>query len=214
MSIKKSQFEKDAFYFLTITCYKWLNLFEITKLYDHIYNWFDILKSSGIKTVSYVIMPNHLHAILFFSKNNQILSRTNNTKIVSRVPLKNEETLRDAEKSINQIIGTGKRFMAYEIVKRLKVNNEKNTLNILSDGVNDLECKRGKLHQVFQPSFDLKIIVTEKFLTQKINYIHTNPVSKKWNLVDDFREYKYSSAGFYELENFAGYKIYHYLEVL
>ena len=33
------------------------------------------------------------------------------------------------------------------------------------------------------------------------------------NLVEDFREYKYSSAGFYELENYSGYMIDHYLEV-
>ena len=38
-------------------------------------------------------MPNHVHAMISFSK---------------------------TEKSINRIIGDGKRFMAYEIIKRLE----------------------------------------------------------------------------------------------
>jgi putative transposase len=200
MPTKKSQFDKNVFYFFTITCYKWLNLFEITNFYGQIYNWFDILKSYGIKTVSYVVMPNHLHAIIFFPDNIMIKSRLN----------KRENKI----KSVNQIIGTGKRFMAYEIVKRLKIKNENNVLDILSDGVNELERKKRKLHQVFQPSFDLKILLTEKFLVQKINYIHKNPVAKKWNLVDDYRKYKYSSAGYYELEDYQGYEVEHYLKVV
>jgi len=32
---------------------------------------------------------------------------------------------------------------------------------------------------------------------QKINYIHTNPVLPKWNLVNEPQDYRYSSAGFY-----------------
>jgi REP element-mobilizing transposase RayT len=33
---------------------------------------------------------------------------------------------------------------------------------------------------------------------QKLNYIHSNPVSKKWNLAIDREKYFYSSANFYE----------------
>jgi hypothetical protein len=32
----------------------------------------------------------------------------------------------------------------------------------------------------------------------KIDYIHFNPVSGKWNLAKDYLDYYYSSAGFYE----------------
>ena len=87
-------------------------------------------------------------------------------------------------------------------------------MNILREGVDKLQSKKGKLHQVFQPSFDLKMLLTEKFLVQKINYIHKNPITKKWNLADDYRNYKYLSAGFYELEKYQGYEIEHYLKVL
>jgi hypothetical protein len=40
--------------------------------------------------------------------------------------------------------------------------------------------------------------LTDKFLQQKLDYIHHNPISGKWNLADTFIDYKHSSAGFYE----------------
>ena len=39
---------------------------------------------------------------------------------------------------------------------------------------------------------------TEEVFIQKLNYIHNNPVTYPWNLVQDPEEYKYSSAKFYE----------------
>jgi putative transposase len=36
------------------------------------------------------------------------------------------------------------------------------------------------------------------FAKQKVDYIHFNPVSGKWNLAKDYLEYYYSSAVFYE----------------
>jgi len=195
MAIKKSRYDKDVFYFFTFTCFKWQNLFEITNLYDHIYNWFDILKTKGIKITAFIVMPNHLHAIIFYP------SEASNSKLKI-----------NSDKSINQLIGTGKRFMAYEIVKRLKTRNEKEILQLLIKGVKEEENLKGKIHQVFQPSFDLKVIVSRKFLVQKIKYIHTNPVLKKWNLVDDYRNYPHSSAGFYELEDYEGYPVTHFAD--
>ena len=41
----------------------------------------------------------------------------------------------ETEQSINIIIGNGKRFMASDIIKRLKENKESELLNLLSDAV-------------------------------------------------------------------------------
>ena len=38
---------------------------------------------------------------------------------------------------------------------------------------------------------------TEEIIVQKINYIHANPIKGKWNLCQEFIDYKYSSASFY-----------------
>jgi len=186
MAVRKKQNEKNVIYFCTITCYKWLPLFEITNFYKHIYRWFDILKTRKIFIVGYVIMPNHLHILLF-------------------VP--------DSCEDINGVIGTGKRFMAYEIVRILESVGRKDILYLLKRGVNEYERKKGKLHQVFRSSFDLKPIVTEKFLMQKLNYIHGNPISGKWNLAEEYWKYRHSSASFYETGVQMEYDVVHYTEI-
>jgi hypothetical protein len=38
----------------------------------------------------------------------------------------------------------------------------------------------------------------EKMIEQKLDYIHHNPVSGKWCLVNDFCDYPHPSASFYE----------------
>jgi len=159
----------------------------MTNLYDHIYKWFDLLNSEKAKNTGYVIMPNHMHLLLFTMNNS---------------------------KDINSILGTGKRFMAYEIVKRLNNLKRKDIIEKLQESVNPNDKLKGKLHNVFEPSFDLKEIATEKFIVQKLNYIHANPVRGKWNLADDFRNYEHSSAGFYESSSKNGYKVVHYSEAL
>lgn len=117
-------------------------------------------------------MPNHLHAIIYFP-----------------------QTVFD----LNKIIGNGKRLIAYEIIERLKKRNENNLIQLLATAVTEREKNKGQLHRVFENSFDAKVIYNEKFFMQKFNYIHNDPVSGKWNLVNDYTEYEHSSAAFYEL---------------
>jgi REP element-mobilizing transposase RayT len=83
--------ETDGIFFITITCYKWIPLIQITNTYNAVYKWFNYLKEKGHYIAGYVIMPNHIHALLAFSK---------------------------TDKNINKIIGNGKRFLAYEIIKQ------------------------------------------------------------------------------------------------
>lgn len=42
------------------------SLFDITNSYDLVYKWFDYLKDNGHYVIGYVIMPNHLHAVIGF----------------------------------------------------------------------------------------------------------------------------------------------------
>jgi hypothetical protein len=75
--------------------------------YDIVYKWFDLLKVKGHRIIGYVIMPNHLHALIAFMKSNI---------------------------SINTRVGNAKRFMAYEIVKRLQANDRHEILTQLEQG--------------------------------------------------------------------------------
>ena len=171
MPVRREIPEHDGVYFITITCGEWLHLFERADSYGAVYSWFDHLKRKGHFIVGYVIMPNHLHALIAF-----------------------RNTMGE---SINAIIGAGKRFMAYEIVKALGNNNDAETLARLSSKVNVTDRSRGKLHRVFEPSFDWKECRGNRFIGQKLDYIHANPCRGVWTLVDDPCDYVHSSAKYY-----------------
>jgi hypothetical protein len=159
-------------YFITFTCHSWLHLLEITNSYDLVYNWFDILTSNGHSLTGYVIMPNHLHLLFYYAGGKQ---------------------------GINTIVGNGKRFMAYDIVHRLQQQHEFRLLNNLNIAVKTKDKSRGKLHEVWEGSFDIKQCRTEKFILQKLNYMHFNPCVDRWKLVTKPYDYIHSSSAFYEL---------------
>lgn len=50
-------------------------------------------------------------------------------------------------------------------------------------------------------------------IEQKLDYIHHNPVSGKWNLIEDFAKYPHSSAQFYELGVIGDFEITHYKDL-
>ncbi len=187
MTTRKLQPNTNTFYFITFTCYEWISLFEITDLYSYIYECFDHLELQKIYNCGYVIMPNHLHMLVYMA---------------------------NTEKTINKIIGESKRFMAYEIVNRLKKLRRLDLLNLLGESVTQHERrKKKKKHNVFRPSEDIKEIMTEKFMRQKLNYMHKNPVSGKWKLVENYLDYIHSSARFYELGEEGVFHVYHYQEI-
>jgi hypothetical protein len=70
--------------------------------------------------------------------------------------------------------------------------------------------RKKKKHNVFRPSEDIKEIMTEKFMRQKLNYMHKNPVSGKWKLAENYLYYIHSSARFYELGEEGVFHVYHY----
>jgi len=115
-------------------------------------------------------MPNHLHVPIDFSA---------------------------SPKSINAIVSNGKRFMAYELVKRLQKSGNDEWLKKLMQAVAASDKDRGKKHQVFKRSFDCKLITTNHFFLEKLNYIHNNPCSGVWRLVENPVDYRYSSAKYY-----------------
>ena len=166
--------------FITFTCFKWLPLIGLTNGYDLVYKWFDFSKSQEHLVTGYVMMPNHVHALIYFSKTN---------------------------KPINKIIGDGKRFMAYEIVKRLKEAGQSDLLVRLQNAVEPKDAQRGKKHEVWEDSFDSKICRTEKFINQKLAYMHANPCAGKWKLAKTPIDYDHSSARFYITAKHAAFAV-------
>jgi REP element-mobilizing transposase RayT len=176
----------DGLYYITLTCYQWLPLIELTKSYDGVYKWFDHLKSKGHYITGYTIMPNHIHALIAF---------------------------RNCGKSINTIIGNGKRFMAYEIIKRLQKQAQDDLLKKLQIAVERKDRERNKIHEVWEDSFDWKECRSDDFINQKLNYMHNNCCSGKWHLVNSPEEYEHSSARFYLYGEHAAYSVMNYMEL-
>ena len=99
-------------------------------------------------------------------------------------------------------------------MNRLEKSGRTDLLRIMADSVNPSERQRNKKHEVFQDSLDCKEVITEKFVRQKLNYIHKNPVSGKWELVDHYLDYEYSSARFYDLGEEVKCRLYNYAELI
>ena len=187
MAIKLTQAEQEQTYFCTFTCLDWIHLFDTVDLYDEIYKWFNILVGRQHQIAGFVIMPNHLHLLIHIAQ---------------------------GADSINTILANGKRFLAYEIVKRLEKHGHEDILSILASRVTPEERKRKKKHRVFEVSSDIKPCYTEKFLLQKLEYIHANPISGKWELADSAESYPHASTRFYELnEEHSKVKITHYKDL-
>ena len=195
MSVRKAITETDGIYFLTITNFAWLPLFERSDDYGAVYHWFDNLKSNGHLILGYVIMPNHLHAIIAFRNTHG-------------------KSLPVRQAGINMIVGNGKRFMAYELVSLWREKGEHELLVQMASHVNATNKKRGKLHEVFEPSFDCKPCYSISFIEQKLNYIHANPCRGKWHLVENPSDYKHSSARFYYQGEHSLYEVMNFGNVL
>jgi len=112
MPTRKAITEKEAVYFITFTCTNWLPLFKICNAYDAVYTWFNNLKEQRHYIVGYVIMPSHVHAIIAFS---------------------------NTGKSINTVVSNGKRFIAYNLIKRLREKSSDLILNELNNALNNTE---------------------------------------------------------------------------
>ena len=187
MSTRTTHSNEAALYYITFTCYQWLPLFEVCAAYDLVYKWFNFLREKyNIKTTAYTIMPNHVHCILFFP---------------------------DEKYDLNKIVSNGKRFIAYEIIKRLTEKELRKILLQLKEGLTERDVKKGQKHKVFEDSFDAKPIYHRNFLIQKINYIHLNCVRGKWKLVEHWEDYEFSSARFYVKNNPAPFAPVHFEEL-
>ncbi len=186
MPTKRKIDKKEGIYFITFTCHQWLPLFEIVDAYSLVYRWFDYLTNSGNYINGYVIMPNHLHALIAF---------------------------RNSGKSINLTIGNGKRFLAYDLVKKLESKSQFSTLAQLSNVVKRKDAQRGKIHEVWEDSFNWKECRSREFILQKLNYMHNNPCVGKWSLALSPVDYIHSSAKYYISGEQGVYPVTNYLEM-
>jgi putative transposase len=101
--------------------------------------------------------------------------------------------VKPVNRSIGDLVQNFASFTAHAILHQLERNEQQDLLSFFHKQRRDIH----KEHSIWQ-DVQAKNILSRKFLLQKMEYIHQNPVVKEWNLVEDRAEYKYSSACFYD----------------
>ena len=101
--------------------------------------------------------------------------------------------IKPVERSIGRLLDKFGSFTAHAILRQLRQDNERELLEFFSSQRRD---KRHK-HSIWQ-DIQAKNVFSIKFLNQKMEYIHKNPVNKDLKLAEDRADYKYSSACFYD----------------
>jgi putative transposase len=97
------------------------------------------------------------------------------------------------DRSIGDLLQNFASFTAHAILHQLRSEDRQELLSYFHEQSRDSHTE----HSIWQ-DVQAKNIFSEKFLTQKLEYIHQNPVAKEWNLVQERARYKYSSACFYD----------------
>ncbi|MEK7326594.1 MAG: hypothetical protein AAB217_15205 [Chloroflexota bacterium] len=86
-------------------------------------------------------------------------------------------------------------FTAHAILKQLRADKLSDELRHFTE---HRQPDRTEKHQIWQP-MQAKNIFSPEFLREKLEYIHNNPIAKKWQLAPDRASYDFSSARFYDL---------------
>ena len=159
-------------YFLTFTIVNWVDLFT-RQVYRDLF--LDSLRycqeKKGLIVYAWVIMSNHLHLVISTDEGN-----------------------------LSGIIRDLKSFTSKSFIDAIKTENESRRNWLLKQFAFEAsKHKRNKKFQIWTHHNHPIELISNKFIDQKINYIHENPV--KAGIVDNAEDYKYSSA-----RNYAGEK--------
>jgi REP element-mobilizing transposase RayT len=166
MSLPRFHIEGQVYY-ITTAVYGRLALFTrpnfVIPLVDSL-NYYRY--KHGFKLLGYVIMPDHVHLILWPS----------------------------AGSTPSAIMRDYKTFTAKRILRQAQVENLQDWVTAFEQG--GQQTHRG-VHKVWQDSYWDENVYTERFLRQKLNYLHHNPV--RGGLVEEAQDYPYSSYRNYYL---------------
>ena len=174
MSTKYKATMPDASCFITITTVGWIDVFtRLSQKFVLINSLAYCQKKKGLEIYAYCIMSNHLH-ILCKAQEGYLLSN---------------------------IVRDFKKFTSKRIIE--KIINEPEScrewmLDYFSKACSHL--KRDQQYKVWQNGYHAEICYSSKFIKQKLNYIHNNPVQDE--IVEKPEDYIFSSARNYaELTN-------------
>jgi REP element-mobilizing transposase RayT len=157
-------------YFVTWTIVDWLRLFDQEPYRKIVLDALHYLRTNkNTQLNAFVVMPTHLHAILW-----------------PELGINLSDMTRDF-----------KRFTSREISKEANRQNAMEFIDVFKKARSENRAQDVSTYQVWQEGSHPEAIFTEKFARQKIDYIHLNPV--RAGLVKMADEWPYSSARAYLL---------------
>ncbi len=174
MSTKYKFLDPEGIYFVSITVVFWLDVFTRREYKDILINSLSFCtQKKGLIIYGYVIMSNHMHLI------------------IGKSP---------GELSFSDILRDFKKYTAMHLVKSIGENPEESRRKWLLDKMKWAGATNSNNVQFqFWQQDNHPILLEGRWLDEKLNYIHLNPVVEGW--VNEPWEYFYSSARNYaELE--------------
>lgn len=157
-------------YFVTWTIVDWLPLFDQAPYRKIVLDALNYLRTNkNTQLNAFVIMPTHLHAILW----------------------------PEFGISLSDVTRDFKRFTSREISREANRQSATEFIDVFKRARNENRAQDVSMYQVWQEESHPEAIFTEKFARQKMDYIHMNPV--RAGLVEVATEWPYSSAKAYIL---------------
>jgi len=169
MSTKYKATDPDGIYFVTTTVVGWIDVFTRIEQKNVLIDSLRYCqKEKGLEIYAYCIMTNHLHMIC---------------KGIG-------------EFTLSEIMRDFKKYTSKKIIKTIQDVPESRRDWILKyfEAACD-KLKRDQKYKVWQDGYHAEILYSRKFLLQKLNYIHNNPV--RAGIVDKAEHYLASSARTY-----------------
>jgi REP element-mobilizing transposase RayT len=98
------------------------------------------------------------------------------------------------ERTISDVLQSFGSFTTHSILAQLRAEGRSGLLTFFRQRQ---DCDVRKKHQIWQP-IQAKNVHSRAFLREKLEYIHENPVAKRWHLAGEWADYPYSSACYYD----------------
>ncbi|MGB1252105.1 MAG: REP-associated tyrosine transposase [Candidatus Promineifilaceae bacterium] len=124
----------------------------------------------------------------------QFLQKQNRLVVYAYVIMENHLHLIASSENLSKEMGDFKSFTARKIIDYLQEKDAKRVLGQLKEY--RLRHRLDRDYQLWQQGSHPKVIMNEKMMVQKIDYIHQNPVKRGY--VDEPVHWRYSSVRNYE----------------
>jgi len=173
--MERYRFHADgALFYVTFSVVDWLPIFvseEACKIVTDSLNFCH--RQKGLRINAYVIMPTHLHAILFHAD-----------------AMAGSGDPRQAAKSLEQVVTDFRKFTGRQLSDYCGKHMPTCFQQVLVERAGDDRERR-----LWQPTRHPVQIETEGFWQVKIDYLHHNPLRK--GLVREAEHWRYSSASYW-----------------